>query len=257
MKKLVTTSLRSAVLAGIALTGTGMAAAQTAQPAERPVETPALQALQRMSNYLNTLRQFEVKSDIDTDYLSADGQVITKSRQVDLRARLPDGLYASVRHPTMQRDFYFNGKAITLYAPTKGYYATADAPASNVHDLIAELNAKYGIDIPLSDLFEWSRNSATSVAEFDAARYAGAAYIDGQLCDQYAYRSQGAQWQLWVQRGDTPLPCRLSIANDDAERLRTTITYHWNTAAQFTPSQFAFKPPQGAMKIELVTVKAQ
>ncbi|MFV0681280.1 DUF2092 domain-containing protein [Ottowia sp.] len=254
MNPFVTLSMTSLVLTGMVFSGTSMAADEVA----RPVETQAVQALSRMSNHLNSLKQFEVQSDIDTDYLSSDGQIVTKTRQVTLRTRLPDGLYASVSHPARQRDFYFNGKQVTLYAPTKGYYATADAPAATVRELMDGLTARYGIDIPLSDLFAWSRDGG-SIAEFQAARYAGAAVIDGRVCDQYAYRSQGAQWQLWIERSETPVPCRLSIANDEdqADRLRTTITYHWNTAARFTPSQFVFKPPKGAMKINLATVQAE
>ena len=252
MKNWVFLSMASAALAGAGVSGTAVAADQAAPR----VEGEAVMALSRMSTYLNTLKQWEVKSDIDTDYLSDDKQVVTKTRQVMLRARLPDGLFARVSHPGRERDFYFNGRQVTLYAPSKGYYATADVAAPTVHDLVANLSEKYGIDIPLSDLFEWSRNK-TSAAEFEAARYAGAAFIDGRLCDQYAYRSQSAQWQLWIERSATPLPCRLSIANDDTDRLRTTITYHWNLAAKFTPSQFVFKPPKGAMKIELVAAKAK
>ncbi|XZG71893.1 DUF2092 domain-containing protein [Chitinibacteraceae bacterium HSL-7] len=251
MKKAVTLSLASALLAGSVYADTDMPSDQNMQA----VETRAVLALNRMSNYLDTLKQFEVSSDVDTDYLSDDKQIITKTRQVLLRTRFPDGLYASISHPARQRDFYFDGKHATLYAPTKGYYATVEAPAT-VGELINVLDEKYGVDVPLADLFEWSGTEA-STSEFEAARYAGAAVINDRVCDQYAYRSQGAQWQLWIERSDTPLPCRLAIANDDEDRLRTTITYHWHTSAKFSPSQFVFKAPKNAMKIDLVKAKAE
>ena len=47
----------------------------------------------------------------------------------------------------------------------------------------------------------------------------GPSAVDGMTCEQYAFRQEGVDWQIWIQLGDFPLPRKLVIRTltDDAK----------------------------------------
>jgi hypothetical protein len=42
--------------------------------------------------------------------------------------------------------------------------------------------------------------------DMTAAGYIGTSWIDGVECDHVAVRQADVDWQVWIERGDTPLP---------------------------------------------------
>jgi hypothetical protein len=129
-----------------------------------------------------------------------------------------------------------------------GYYATVDAPPT-----IVELNEiardKYGIEIPLIDLFLWGGPHATT-NEITEATDVGPGDIEGVTCEHYAYRQPGLDWQVWIQLGDHPLPRKLvlSTLTDDARPQHTSVLT-WNLAPSYNDAAFVFDPPEDARKI--------
>jgi hypothetical protein len=80
----------------------------------------------------------------------------------------------------------------------------------------------------------------------------GSATIDGTTCQHYAFRQDDIDWQLWVQKGDYPLPRKLVITTktDDA-RPQHTAVYRWDLAPSFNDAAFTFDPPKGALRVVL------
>ena len=108
---------------------------------------------------------------------------------------------------------------------------------------------RYGIEMPLADLFLWG-TPRDGVDELTSARYIGPAFVDGVDTDQYAYRQGGADWQLWVQRGNTPLPRKLVITTtDETARPQYVASLKWNLTPAVSDAMFTFTPPQDASRI--------
>ncbi|WP_432724066.1 DUF2092 domain-containing protein [Jeongeupia wiesaeckerbachi] len=254
---LVRTMLGS--LSVIALLGAGTASAEEVKAADasKPVaaapvvrETRAIDALQRMSKNLRSLERFEVTAHSDIDRLDDAGQLIKFSNDVTYKIALPNRLYASIVNGRADREMFYDGQQFTLYGKKLNYYATVKAPAT-VGELVATLDDKYGIELPLADLFLWGTDQAP-VSDIQAARYVGASIFGKQVCDQYAYRQGDVDWQLWISRGDKPLPCKLAIVDSsDAARPQAVMSYQWRPDARLAASTFKFTAPKNAHPIVL------
>jgi hypothetical protein len=81
--------------------------------------------------------------------------------------------------------------------------------------------------------------------------------VDGTTCEQYAFRQDGLDWQIWIQQGDYPLPRKLVLTTmtDDA-RPRHSQILTWNLAPSFNDAAFTFEPPKDAQKITIAEVSA-
>lgn len=218
------------------------------------VDRAAINALNEMGAYLRTLKAFQLHADVITEEVRLDGQKVQIIRAVDLVARRPNRLHAEVTNANQRRLFYYDGATFTLWAPRSRYYATAAAPAT-IEKLADELEEKYGINLPLVDLFRWG-TPAANLAAIKSAIDVGPSEIDGVTCQQYAYHQDGLDWQVWVQLGDHPLPKRLVITTlTDEARPQHTATYKWNLAPSFNDQTFVFAKPSDAKKIPFAQVE--
>lgn len=218
------------------------------------VDSSALAALSRMGTYLRTLRAFQLKADIVTEDVRTDGLKVQILRTVNLVAKRPNRLFADIANDRQRRLFFYDGANFTLYAPRSSYYATVAAP-STIEKLADQLETKFDIELPLVDLFRWGTPEANANA-ITAASDLGPSAINGVTCEQYAFRQEGVDWQLWMQRGDAPLPCRLVITTltDDA-RPQHMATYTWDLAPSYDDSSFVFRTPSDAHRIPLAEVQ--
>ncbi|GHD65329.1 DUF2092 domain-containing protein [Jeongeupia chitinilytica] len=213
-------------------------------------ETRAIEALQRMSRSLRALDRFEVTAHSDVDRLDDAGQLIKFSNDVSYKVEKPNRLYASIVNGRADRQMYYDGQNFTLYGKKLNYYATVKAPAT-IGELLEQLDDRYGIEVPLADLFLWGSDKAP-VDTIEAARYVGPSIVGERVCDQYAFRQDDVDWQLWIARGDQPLPCRLAIVDaGDPARPQSVMTYQWRTGKRFLPSTFKFSAPKNAHPIVL------
>jgi hypothetical protein len=214
----------------------------------------ALGELKRMGAYLRTLKAFQLKADLVTEDVRTDGQKVQVLRAVDLIARRPDRMFAEVTNDRQRRLFFYDGKNFTLYAPRPNYYATVPAPPT-LAKLADQLEDKFNLQLPLVDLFRWGTPEG-DVNIIKAAVDLGPSAINGVTCEQYAFRQEGLDWQLWVQRGENPLPCRVVITTlTDEARPQHMATYTWNLAPSYNDEMFVFHAPTGANKIPLAEVQ--
>lgn len=215
----------------------------------------AIAALKNMSNYLRTLEHIQLTATSTTDQVMTNGQSIQTGSHTQLTAQKPNRLYAHVTTPTKDRELYFNGKTVTLYGKQTSYYATVPAPAS-IQSLITVLDNRYGLELPLTDLFTWGTDKSQE-SKITEATVVGDETIGNKTCTHYAYRQPGIDWQLWIEKGNRPLPCKLVIIgqNDDARPQHSTL-YDWRNDSKTADSTYQFTPPPGSKPIELKPVDA-
>jgi hypothetical protein len=216
------------------------------------IDPQAISALEQMGAYLRTLRAFEVTARSSTESVMDDGMKLQFDGRAELKVRRPDRLRVDIFTDRKQRQIYYDGKAVTVYGPRVKYYATVAAPPT-LRATIEVLTKKYGIELPLADLFYWGTEEAP-LAEIRSARYIGPATVDGKRADQYAFRQEGVDWQVWIQQGKAPLPLKLAITSREQPAAPTHSAWlHWNLAPRIGETTFVFKPPPGSMKIVMQT----
>ena len=217
------------------------------------VDRAALAELERMGAYLRALKAFQLKADVITEDVRTDGQKVQTLRAVDLVARRPNRLFAEITNDRQRRLLFYDGAHFTLFAPRSTFYATVDAPPT-IEQLADQLEERYDIELPLVDLFRWG-TSEGNVNALTSAVDLGPSAINGVTCEQYGFRQEGIDWQLWIERGESPLPCRIVITTltDDA-RPQHTATYSWNLAPSYDDETFVFRAPTDAKRISLVEI---
>jgi len=229
-------------------------AQSSSAPKNADIDPAAVAALNKMGTYLRTLGTFQVKSVQTTDDVLENGQTIQTNGVIELLAARPNRLRAEITSDELHRLFFYDGKNFTIYGQLVNYYATVPAPAT-IGELIDKLDEKYGIDMPLVDLFKWGSQS-DSAKDITDAIDAGPSSIDGTSCEQYAFRQPGLDWQIWIQLGDYPLPRKLVLTTtDNSARPRHSQLLTWNLAPSFNDAAFTFDPPDGAQKIAIAEIK--
>lgn len=218
-------------------------------------DSSAITALDHMAAYLRTLKSFQLKANVITEDVRTDGQKVQIERTVDLVARRPDRLFAEIKNDRQQRLFFYDGSNFTLFAPRSNFYATVDAPPS-IEKLADALEDKFALELPLVDLFRWGTPEADNRVITSAVDL-GPSAVNGVTCEQYGFRQDGIDWQLWIQLGDAPLPCRIAITTlTDEARPQSTTTYSWNLAPSFSDATFAFQAPSDAKRIAFAQVSS-
>ncbi|MGF6273102.1 hypothetical protein ABIB38_001460 [Massilia sp. UYP11] len=222
---------------------------QAAQPA---IDPDAMSALGAMGAYLRTLSAFEVVGRATTETVMDDGMKLQFDSTANLKVRRPDRLRVDMASDRKQRQLFYDGKTLTIYGQRINYYATVPAPPT-LRETVDTLGKKYGIELPLADLFYWGTEQAP-VSDIRAAHYIGPATVGSLKADHYAFRQEGVDWQVWIQTGKTPLPLKLAITASGQPGAPTHTSWlRWNIAPRFTDATFVFRPPPGALKIALQT----
>ncbi|MCP3723059.1 DUF2092 domain-containing protein [Paraburkholderia sp. CNPSo 3272] len=225
----------------------GTAAANAPQPA---VDQQALDALNAMGAYLRTLHKFEVTADTSTDVVLDDGQNAALLRHTVLKIKRPDRLRADITGNGNVRGLVYDGREFMTFNEKKGYYTRNAAPPT-LDGLVRELANSWRIEAPLAELFYWG-NGKDDNAAISAAQVLGVEKVDTRWCTHYAFQQRGADWEMWIEQGRRPLPCRLVVTDTtQPSRPRHEVTYRWNLAPSFVASTFALHPNPGAKQIEL------
>ena len=236
------------------LGGSGMAVAEEqAAPAEAAMNDAeermiALEALSNMGSYLRSLESFKVQAVTSTDEVLENGQKIQFDKSVEIQAKKPAGLRADVTSPYGERSFYFDGKTFTLHTPGNKFYATIPLAGTN-GEFVEALQSKTGATLPLVDLFLWGADDAAG-EDIESAIVVGYGNVNGVQCEHYAFRQKEVDWQICIQKGETPLPLKLVITSkNEEEQPQYVSVMKWETSATPDAKIFSFSPQEGDTKI--------
>ena len=180
------------------------AASDTAMPRD----ADAIKALEDMSNYLRTLKAFQVRSETSREEVLDSGLNVDFGGTVDMLVDRPNRLRAEMTSDKQHRMYFDDGKTFSVWARKVNYYATIPAPPT-LRELADKLSDQYDLELPLADLFYWGDRKSTG--EIVGAIDVGDSQVDGVTCEHYAFRQEGVDWQVWMQKGDYPLPRKLVI----------------------------------------------
>jgi hypothetical protein len=228
----------------------------TQKPAANAVDPASIQALKDMGAFLQTLNRFRVSTEVTGERVLADGQKLQRTATADMDVDRPNRLRALMRSARSERQLFYDGKTVSLYTPAQKYYGTLEFNGT-IGELINRLEEKYGVQLPLEDLFLWG-TPAAPLDKIESAMNAGQDFVDGDLCDHYAFRQGKLDWQIWIMTGSKPLPRKVVIVNRaDEARPQSVSMIDWNLKPTFKDAVFKFTPPKGSSKIDIIPSKAR
>jgi hypothetical protein len=246
-------------IAALSLAAAPLAAKPVARKSLQPavlehVDPQALAALRRMSAYLQRQQAFALTSQTSLELVLKDGQKVLVDGVARYKVRRPSGFVIDVQTNLKTRRFVYDGKQFTIVAPELGYFATVAAPATN-RETLDLLWTKFRLALPLEDLFRWSDAAGSRDDRLQSGFRAGTVTLDGVETDQYVFREPGFDWQVWIQKGDQPIPRKVVMVDrTDPAHPAYTARLTWDLNPSFTADDFTFRPAKGAKAIRLDAV---
>lgn len=218
------------------------------------IEPQAMGALTRMGKFLQTLQSFRVKGEASTEEVLPQDLKVRHDSASTVDVTRPDHVRAEQTSDQRHRLIVYDGKTFTVYSKSSGYYAQAPM-SGTVYELGNKLESEYPVQLPILDLFAWADDQAKPPA-IRMARVVGFATIRGVVCDQYVFREEGQDWQVWIQRGAQPLPRRLVVTvTSKPSRPQYSADYDWTLNPQIAATTYQFTPPAAAISVPLARVK--
>lgn len=225
-------------------------------PKANAVDPGSIQALKDMGAYLQTLKRFRVATEVSGERVLQDGQKLQHTATATLDVVRPNKVHVWMETARSERELIYDGRTATLYTPAQKSYSAVEF-ADTLGGLVSRLQQRYGVEVPLSDLFVWG----TPAAPFDkieSAMNAGQDFVGEDLCNHYAFRQGHLDWQIWIETGSRPLPRKIVITNrSDEARPQSVSLIDWNLKPTFKDSTFTFVPPKGVKKAEIVPLKTK
>jgi hypothetical protein len=216
------------------------------------VDPEAGRMLKRMTDYLGGIKQFGLDTTSTVEVVLTSGQKLQFTSAARTSVQRPNELRSDRVGDVISQSFYYDGRTLTLFNPGDNYYASVPAPGT-LDAMIDFARDSLDVVAPAGDLIAedaYERLMAAATSGF----VVGKSMIGGARCDHLAFRGPGADWQVWIEDGDRPLPRKYVITTLDVagEPQFEVIMSNWTTTPEAGPKQFEFVAPAGARKIEFL-----
>jgi len=223
----------------------GYAVVEIPKEAQRP---DPKQVLKSMTDYLGALPHAIVAADVVAEEVLSSGtkvQVVSSRR---LTVARPDKFRVEASSGKEDRTYLYDGKRMTVYSREKNVYGTMEMP-NTIEATLAKLAKDYNTSAPLAEMF--AKDLYPRLAErIKSADYVGLHKAGDVDCHHLAFTQDAIDWEIWIQKGDQPLPRRLTITYKllpGVPRFSATLD-KWDLTSPPAADAFKFEPPTGAVE---------
>lgn len=236
--------------------GNASAYAQETKATVSAIDEKAMAPLMRMAEFLAKAPRYSVTADIGYDADQDWGQKLEFGATRKIIVRRPDRMAIDITdRDGTRRGFRFDGKQIAFFGLNEKVYATAQK-AGDIDTAFAYFTNDLQMPLQMAELF--SNNLPKTLKDkVSAAYWVEEATMAGTPCDHIALRNDLVDIQLWIAKGEKPLPERLVLTYklEDGEPQFWANLHDWNFSPDAPDSLFAFTPAEGAVRIAFVAGK--
>ncbi len=222
------------------------------------IDQDALAILERSSNFLVKANNFSMHAEIGFDVVQPSGQKIEFGAMRKVTIRRPNRVHIGFQRRDGQAgEVFFNGEDIIMFNKVENAYSKAARPG-NIENALEFLTNELKVPIPLQNFISADTDKVI-VSEVITGRYGGESIIDGVPCDHLAFQMKEVDYQIWIERGQQPLPRRLVITykQEEGQPQFWAQIINWDLAPDVSDSSFNFEPPKNAEQIPFIAVKAK
>jgi hypothetical protein len=227
-------------------------AAIGASAEEDLIDPKASDLFKQMSDALGQAQTLQFKAYALYDDFEKSGVKFKRGLVQEVTLRRPDRLhFRTTTDAGTVREGWYDGKTFTVAEPNQKVYGQIDAPAS-LDELLDLIQDTYNVQVPTvdllySDLFERLKNDLLS------AVYVGERRVDTALLDHLSLETTPADVQLWLEKGDVPVPRRMVIdlVSVDGEPEYLVLFQDWFLGQFVNDGEFRFAPPADWTKVEI------
>lgn len=230
----------------------GPATCRAAQP---DLDPEALSILKAMSSAITGANSFSFRVRVTHDRQATNNQLVTYFRDEAVTVSRPDKLRIDIDGEHHDIQFFFDGKTATLSDPEAKLYAAHSAPGTI--DGMLQVVEKQGISFPINNLLQ-SKPYDSLADSLQTAYIVGRVNIHNKTFIHLVFTEPSADWQLWVEPGDKPVPRGIVIIYKAEPGMpRTVMDFSdWNLDAHPEPALFDFAKPSDAHEIQFLPLKA-
>jgi hypothetical protein len=228
---------------------------RAATPARVDPKADAL--LRAMSKELAGMKTFRCDTHYSTQVVTKEGQKLSVIGESNVAVARPNKMRSDRTGPRADLSMYYDGKTVTVFEKNEKRYASVPAPPT-LDKMIDFARDKYDLDAPAADLL-YADPYAALMDDVVSGMYVGAEPIGNRTCHHLAYRNHETDWQIWIEDGEHPLPCRYEITSKQVTgqpAFAVTLSRCKEEPA-LPPDTFAFSPPNGANKIDITAIAKQ
>jgi hypothetical protein len=219
-----------------------------------PSAPDPFETLRQMSDYLASLTRFSAVASDSFDEVRESGQKIQVTSRRKIYVHRPNKVAVEYRGDADSRRVVYDGEKITMLDHTKNMYATVQMP-DTIEGMLDKLGRDYGMSLPLADML-YPNVYETIVPGTRTGQYIGLHTVGVHQCHHLGFTQEAADWEIWIQTGDKPLPRKLVITYKKLDNLRyTAMMTNWDTSGTFPPHAFEMKLPRDSKQIEAVPLK--
>jgi hypothetical protein len=253
------------LVAAIILSIQGSAAAQGTTVAAPPSETksaaPAVadtadRLLKEMGGYIGSADQFTFRAIVTFDHVLPTGQKLQFSAVQAIALKRPGRLYVDWDGDLGARELWYDGASVTLHDPATSFYANESMPPA-IDGMLDKLIGELNFSPPLADFLyrdPYKAMRGNVQYGFDLGRNE----VNGRSCRTLAFVEKDVDWQIWIEDGPQPTPCKLVITykSQAAQPQFTAIFSDWDFDPRIADAIFAPELPPDSQRIPFATVAA-
>lgn len=221
-------------------------------PAQGGIDPRAAEVLQRMSRYLEAAEGLRFHAEVSFDEISPNGQKLQFAGALDVARANPGRLFMRWAGDLGSKGLWIDGDTVTLADGSHRVFAT-EAAGPTLDATLSSLSRMRGLELPLTELL--SSNPERAISErVSSGVLLGVGDVDGVACDHLAFRGERVDGQLWVQRGERPLPQKLVLTYKKRPLAPQWVAVfsQWELPVTFTSEDFAPQVPEGFQRIGFV-----
>ena len=231
--------------------------AKAPAPASAPAIDPeAVASVERMQAFVKTLTTYSVHTDTTTDEVLLSGPKVQFGGTLDVTVRLPNRLRLTVaREDKDTQEYFYDGSTLAVWIKDRGLWTSTPVPPT-VGEMLAQVRAKYAFSFPLHDLLGGASRGEL-LNDVTAGIVIGTGIVAGVECDHLGFHEEGIDAQIWIEKGDRPLPRKFVITTlSEPSQPQHSEVLTWDLTPKIDEAMFSFTPPAGAEKIVFAEPKA-
>jgi len=213
--------------------------------------------LKGMADYIGSAEQFTFHANITFDHVLPSGQKLQFMAAQDVALQRPNGVYVEWSSDLGGRQFWYDGKQVTLYDPDTEFYGSDTAPP-NIDGMLDKLITRFGFTPPLVD-FLYTDPYRAMRGNVQYGFTTGDAEINGRTCSALAFVEKHIDWQIWIDTGPQRAPCKLIITykNNPSFPQFSAVFTDWDFAPRIAASTFTPDLPAGSQAIPFAPATAE
>ena len=207
--------------------------------------------LKAMADYTAAQKSISATFDSDVEVVTPELEKIQFTSSGKMQLSRPDKLRIKRTGGYADVEIVYDGKIASLYGNNAKAYVQVDAPGT-IDNLIDALQGRSGGSMPGTDLL-LSDAYDMLMSDVIEGHHIGQGVVDGVECEHLAFRGHDSDWQIWIQTGAQPIPRKYVITSKTvASAPQYTLRIkEWKTDSIAEADAFAFKPPEGATKVDM------